>query len=99
MSEFLYPKHSTITFPDYKENDIEVTFRHEGYLTVRAPKSEPWLDWQENRPDNRPIANKAVITKTSDGLHLTKWNIDRAPGMWRFSEKDDEIYHWSYIPE
>jgi hypothetical protein len=42
MSEFIYPKHSTITFPNHRENDIEVTIKKE----ILKYKPVPKFDWR-----------------------------------------------------
>jgi hypothetical protein len=67
-------------------------------------KQEPFLDWQENRPDNKPKSGEfvLVIKKNNYPKHTTdvyqSSNSERCYGDWEFSN-DHHVVKWSYIPE
>lgn len=74
-------------------------------IEIVYPKSEPWLDWQENRPDNKPNGGLVIIKYTNEipgyGTYDTAvWSINNSewsPGLGTIY--DYSIEKWAYIPE
>lgn len=68
---------------------------------------EPFLDWQENRPDNKPNANTSCLIKLEDdhiqvlhGFQHNVWTVTHSKNsMLGFVYEDDNVKKWAYIPE
>ncbi len=67
-------------------------------------KPEPFLDWQENRPDNKPKEGVEVIIKYKQPNNYISWTFSTdkiaLTGQWLIScGKDMIIEKWAYITE
>lgn len=73
-------------------------------MEIIYPKSEPWLDWKVNLPDNKPKNGSEVIAKFFGKYNFKYDTVIFLKGQWFGGSDvgmhdDDGIEKWAYIPE